>query len=89
MRQITLRGIPDDIETIAQKAAKSNGVSLNKAFLALLREGAEKQARVARGNKSHARSEFSQFMGLWSDDEAAVFDEALGEQREIDKGLWS
>lgn len=89
MRQITLRGITDDIESIAQKQAKSKGVSLNKAFLSLLRNGAEQQARTGRGKKSHAKSEFNQFLGLWSEDEAAVFDESLCEQREIDTGLWS
>ena len=88
MRQITLRGITDDIETVAQKQAKSKGVSLNKAFLSLLRKGAEQQARASKV-KSHSGSEFRQFLGLWSEDEKAVFDESLKEQREIDKGLWS
>jgi hypothetical protein len=89
MRQITLRGITDDIETLAQKESKSKGVSLNKAFLSLLRKGAEQQARAGQTKKSRSRSEFSQFLGLWSEDETAVFDESLREQREIDKGLWS
>jgi hypothetical protein len=89
MRQITLRGIPDDIETIAQKESKDKGMSLNKAFLSLLRKGAEQQEGASRVKKSRTRSEFSQFLGLWSEDEAAAFDESLREQREIDAGLWS
>jgi hypothetical protein len=89
MRQITLRGIPDDIETIAQKESESKGISLNKAFLSLLRKGAEQQKSASRVKRSRTKSEFSQFLSLWSEDEAAVFDESLGEQREIDAGLWS
>jgi hypothetical protein len=89
MRQITLRGIPDDIETIAQKESKGKGMSLNKAFLSLLRKGAEQQESASRVKRSRTKSEFSQFLGLWREDEAAVFDKSLGEQREIDTGLWS
>jgi hypothetical protein len=89
MRQITLRGIPEDIETIAENEAKSRGVSLNKAFLSLLRKGAEQQAHLARGKKSRAGSEFKQFLGLWNKEEAAVFDKSLKDQRGIDSEQWS
>ena len=89
MRQITLRGIPEDIETIAEKEAKSRGVSLNKAFLSLLQKGAEQQSRLARRKKTRAESEFKQFLGLWNEEEAAVFDKSLKDQREIDTEQWS
>ena len=89
MRQVTLRGVPDDVETIAQKEAQSKGISLNKAFLALLRKGAEQQARQPHGKKARAKSEFRQFLGLWTEEEGAAFDEFLHEQREIDEELWS
>lgn len=88
MRQITLRGIPDDVEVIAEEEAKSKGVSLNKAFLSLLRKGAEQQAR-SRKKAVRPRSEFRQFLGLWKDEEAAAFEESLHEQRKIDEELWS
>ena len=88
MRQITLRGIPDNIETLAQEEAKSKGVSLNKAFISLLRRGAEQQASPRRKKPSTA-SEFSKFLGLWKEEDAAAFDESLRQQRDIDKDLWS
>jgi hypothetical protein len=88
MRQITLRGIPDNIETLAQEEAKSKGVSLNKAFISLLRRGAELQASPRRKKPSTA-SEFSKFLGLWKEEDAATFDESLRQQRDIDKDLWS
>lgn len=89
MRQITLRGIPNDVENIAQEEAKSKGVSLNKAFLSLLRKGAEQKAHPPRGKRHHGRSEFGKFLGLWSAEEADDFDESLRQQREIDTELWS
>ena len=88
MRQITLRGIPDNIETLAQEEAKSKGVSLNKAFISLLRRGAERQASK-RGKRPGAKSEFSKFLGLWKDEDAVAFDESLRQQREVEKELWS
>lgn len=88
MRQITLRGIPDDIETVAQEEARSRGVSLNKAFLSLLRKGVEQQAPPRR-KRSRAASEFTRFLGLWNEEDAASFDQSLREQREIDTELWS
>jgi len=88
MRQITLRGIPDHIEAVAQEEARSKGVSLNKAFLSLLRLGAEQQASPRR-KKPHAASEFSKFLGLWDDEDATAFDESLREQRDIDPEPWS
>ena len=88
MRQITLRGISADIEIVAQEEARTRGVSLNKAFLSLLRKGAEQQA-APRKKRTRATSEFSQFLGLWKEEDAASFDESLREQREIDAELWS
>jgi hypothetical protein len=85
MKQITLRGIPENIENIAQEEAKARGVSLNKAFISLLRKGADQQRRKS----PRAKSEFGRFLGLWNEEEAVSFDESLRQQREIDKDLWS
>jgi hypothetical protein len=88
MSQITLRGIPEDIEHIVKKEAKASGTSLNKAFINLLRRGAECQARPTSGKKSQS-GEFNAFLGLWSKDEAASFEVAIKAQRKIDEELWS
>lgn len=40
MRQITLRDIPDDVELVVRNEAENNHISLNKAFLSVLRRGA-------------------------------------------------
>jgi hypothetical protein len=40
LRQITLRGIPDEIERMIKKEAERKGLSLNKAFVELLESAA-------------------------------------------------
>ena len=87
MDQITLRGIPADIESLARKEAKNKSLSLNKAFLYLLRKGADQLAMNRRGKK-HRGSEFGPFLGLWGKDEAAGYDASMQDQRQIDKELW-
>jgi hypothetical protein len=44
MRQITLRDIPEDVELVVRNEAENNGMSLNKAFLSVLRRGAKQNA---------------------------------------------
>ena len=88
MGQITLRGIPEDIEHIVKREAKASGTSLNKAFLSLLRRGSERQPRPKSGKKSQG-GDFNAFLGLWSEDEAAAFDASIKTQRKTDKELWS
>jgi hypothetical protein len=88
MSQVTLRGIPEDIEHMVKKEAKASGTSLNKAFLSLLRKGAERQPKPKSGKKSLS-GDFNAFLGLWSEDEAAAFDASIKTQRKIDKELWS
>jgi hypothetical protein len=88
MSQITLRGIPEEIEHMVKREAKTSGTSLNKAFLSLLRKGAERQPKPKSGKKSRG-GDFNAFLGLWSEDEAALFDASIKAQRKIDKDLWS
>lgn len=44
MRQITLRDVPEDVERVVRNEAENNGMSLNKAFLSVLRRGARQNA---------------------------------------------
>jgi hypothetical protein len=88
MSQVTLRGIPEDIEHIVKKEAKANGTSLNKAFISLLRRGADHQTKSQRGKESQS-GKFKAFLGLWSEEEASPFDASIKTQRKIDEELWS
>lgn len=88
MRQMTLRDIPDDIEMIARSEASRQGVSLNKAFLTLLRKSTQqKDAQISSADKKRS-NRFSRFCGIWTDTEATEFDKSLLEQRSIDNEAW-
>lgn len=88
MRQMTLRDIPDDIEKLARSEARRQGVSLNKAFLTLLRISTQqKRTRTPSSEQKHD-SRFSRFCGAWTDTEATEFDASLLQQRCIDNEMW-
>ncbi len=87
MRQMTVRDIPEDIETIVRSEADVRGVSLNKAFLTVLKRGAL-QVTVPVVPHERTKGRFTRFCGVWSDEEAAVFDDATGSQRMIERELW-
>jgi hypothetical protein len=52
MKQITLRGIPDDVTKAVKEEARQKGLSLNKAFLSALQAGFPGVGR--RGKKNIA-----------------------------------
>lgn len=88
MRQMTLRDIPDEIEMLARSEAGRQGISLNKAFLSLLRKSTEQTTVKLSTSTRKSVASFSRFCGVWSEDEAAEFDKALKEQRGIDDEAW-
>ena len=88
MRQMTLRDIPDEIEMIAREEASRQGVSLNKAFLSLLRKSTHKNASQSSASDMKRGSRFSRFSGVWSDEDVAEFNKVLLDQRAIDEEAW-
>jgi hypothetical protein len=88
MRQMTLRDIPEEIEMIARNEANKQGVSLNKAFMTLLRRATQPTVTQTSAVDRSRISRFSRFCGVWSDTEAAEFNTALMNQRSIDQELW-
>jgi hypothetical protein len=88
MRQMTLRDIPEEVEMVARNEASRKGISLNKAFLTLLRKGMQQTKVQTFPVTSQSNSTFSRFCGVWSEEDAAEFDNALLEQRKIDNEAW-
>ena len=86
MKQITIRGIPKDVEKVVKQEAAKKKTSINKALVSLL----EKAAGVAGGERKGPvlYHDLDHFAGLWAKEEAAAFDKALDAQRTIDEGLW-
>ena len=69
MEQLTLRGFDRDIEKKLQEVAEQHGISLNKAALMLLREG----AGLGKGATDKVGSSLDHLAGSWHEDEAAAF----------------
>ena len=88
MRQMTLRDIPDEIEMVARNEASRQGISLNKAFLTLLRKSTQQASTQLSSEDKKRNSRFSRFCGVWTETEAAEFDKALSDQRSIDNEAW-
>ncbi len=79
MKQITIRSMPDEVKKTVQKEAAQKGMSLNKAILSLLERAVgtkapEKKKRVLCHDLDH-------LAGLWSREEASLFDKHLKAQR--------
>lgn len=86
MKQITIRGIPEDVEKAVKKEAARRKTSLNKALVSLLELGV---GNVASKKRTPAHyHDLDHLAGLWAKEEAAEFDRALNAQRKIDEGLW-
>lgn len=86
MKQLTLRGFDPEIERKLQEVAEQRGVSLNKAALYLLREGAGLGKDVS---PNKIGSSLDHLVGVWSDGEAEAFLASLEAFEAIDESLWS
>lgn len=86
MKQITLRGIPLDIEKMIKREAGRKGLSLNKAFISLLEKttGTEQKAQ----KRKFLHHDLDHLCGVWTKREAEEFTKSVESQRTIDEGLW-
>ena len=86
MKQMTVRGIPREVETMIKKEAERKGLSFNKAFISFLerasgRKGKEKKKKALCHDLDH-------LSGVWAKEEGETFKKTLQFQRKIDEDLW-
>jgi hypothetical protein len=78
-KQLTIRGVSDEIGQRLEGLSRARGQSVNTVVLEIL-EGAvgvnERRKRLAR-------------YATWTPDDLAEFNEALAAQRTVDDPLWS
>lgn len=86
MKQITIRDIPHEIERLIKQEADKKGLSLNKAFLALIEKATGIKAKEKK--KKNLHHDLDRLSGVWTKDDAAAFEKRLELQRRIDEGLW-
>lgn len=86
MKQITLRGIPDEVEKVIKKEVKTKGLSLNKAFISLLKRATGIGPKGKK--KKTLYHDLDNLFGVWKKEESTAFEKNLKYQRKIDEELW-
>lgn len=76
---ISLRNLPPEVEKAITDLSRREGVSLNRATIRILEASLGKPAR---------NTDFDEFLGCWSTEEADAFDAALQEMRQVDPDDW-
>ena len=82
MRQITLRGIPEDLKREIQSRARARGESLNKSVIRLLRQA------VGLDRPERKKRDLSALAGKWGSREATEFERNVRVFETIDADLW-
>lgn len=86
MKQITLRGIPVEIERMIKREAERKGLSLNKAFISLLEKATGTKEKVQKRKFLH--HDLDHLCGIWTKREGEGFTKTIEFQRSIDEDLW-
>ena len=86
MKQITLRGIPVDIERMIKREAERKGLSLNKAFISLLEKATGTKEKAQKRKFLH--HDLDHLCGIWTKREGEGFTKTIEFQRSIDEDLW-
>ena len=87
MKQLTIRGFDEQLEATLRQLAESQGISLNRAALALMRKGAGLSEQQESSDR--VGSALDSFIGVWSEEDEAELERALEPFEEIDPELWS
>jgi hypothetical protein len=85
MKAVTVRNLPPELVKAIHKKAEENGVSINKAVIALLQEGT---GIPKQKGKKPIHHDLDALAGSWTKEDAREFDKALKAQRGIDLDLW-
>lgn len=78
MKQLTIRGVPEEVARRLARMSQHRGKSMNATVLEILEGAAGLQGRRARLDR----------YVTWTDDDLDEFEDALKAQRVIDEELW-
>ena len=84
MKTITLRNIPPDLARKLEEKKRAEGISLGKAALRVLEEG----AGLKRDRRPVLHHDLDSLAGTWTKEEGRIFERSLRGQRKIDPELW-
>ena len=86
MKQLTIRGIPDEVEKVIEREAKRKRKSKNKIVVSLLERATG--IKPGKSNRVELYHDLDHLSGSWSAKEAERFEKHLAKQRKIDEDLW-
>ena len=86
LTQLTLRGITPQLEDAIRSLSRKEGISLNKAALKLLTQG----ANLDRGDDESRTigHDLDHLFGTWTESEATAFLQATESCRQVDGEFW-
>jgi len=77
-KQMTIRGVPDEVARKLERLSRQRGSSVNTTVVEILRQAVGVNAR---------RERLARY-ATWTREEFDQFEKALAEQRVIDEALW-
>ena len=86
MKQLSLRGFDPELEKRIREIARTEGLSLNRATLRLLRKGAGLEA--AQKSEAVVGDSLDHLIGKWSAEEEREFLEGIEPLEQIDRSFW-
>ena len=86
MQQLTIRGFDDVLADRIRQLARREGISLNRAVLRLLRQGAG--LVEPDDDRAIVGASLDHLIGTWTDEEANAMDRALGDFSHVDEDMW-
>ena len=85
MKQLTVRGLGDELSQAIRRLANRDGTSLNRAAVQLMRRGAGLEDGQGPDTVG---SSLDDLIGTWSRVEADEMEQALGHFETIDEAAW-
>lgn len=85
MKQLTVRGLGDELGRAIRRVANRDKTSLNRAAIELMRRGAGLDDRPGADTVG---SSLDHLIGTWSDAEADEIERALRHFKTIDGAMW-
>jgi hypothetical protein len=83
MRSITIHGVGEHVDKLIKERARTEARSVNKVVKELL-----EQSLGLGPRRKDNREDFADLCGIWSEEEASNFLEAIGDFEKIDKDEW-
>lgn len=78
-RQLTIRGVPDDVAMLLEELSRARGQSMNTTVKQILKTAVDPDERMSRLRR----------YVTWREDDLDELSEGLARQRRIDADVWS